>query len=81
MDHTVQIVYLAARFVIAFFVGSIAKDKGRSFGLWFVFGVIAPVFAPFYVMLVDDLRWPVFPWQWKTAKWRSAALGRDIPRR
>jgi hypothetical protein len=59
-----------------FIVGSLARDKGRSFVLWFVFGLIVPVFALFYVMLVDDLRWPVFPWERRKAQPSGLAPGR-----
>jgi hypothetical protein len=47
---------------LAFFVAQIAKDKGRDYWLWLLFGLIIPVYALFYVVLVDDLsKTPKFP--------------------
>ena len=42
--------------VISFFVGAIARDKGRSFALWFLFGLLTPIWGLFYVVLSDSLK-------------------------
>lgn len=60
MSLLFQIILFAVQVLIAFFVGEIAKDKGRNFTPWFIFGLFTSVWALFYVMLVDDLR-PPFP--------------------
>ena len=71
MGLLIPIVLVAAQVLIPFFVGAIARDKGRSFALWCLFGVISPTWALFYVMLVDDLR-PAFPLRRRKAAGREA---------